>query len=87
MKWTPSASSTEWMVTMLGWFKAATARASRSKRGPSFGIGGHLLRQHLERDPALQLGVLGNIDLAHSALPELANETVVGQCRADHGVS
>jgi len=28
----PSASSTEWSVTMCGWFSAATARASRWKR-------------------------------------------------------
>ena len=28
----PSASSTEWIVTMFGWFSAAAARASRSKR-------------------------------------------------------
>jgi hypothetical protein len=28
----PSASSTEWMVTMFGWLSDAMVRASRSKR-------------------------------------------------------
>ncbi len=37
MKWMPSTSSTEWMVTMFGWLSAATALASRSKRSSRAG--------------------------------------------------
>jgi hypothetical protein len=50
---------------MLGWFNAATARASRS--------------QHLERDVAVELGVLRLPDLAHPALADLLDQAVVEQ--------
>jgi len=64
---------------MFGWLKAATVRASRSKRVRRSGIGGHLLRQHLERDAAVQLGVLGDVHFAHSTLAEFLDEPVVQQ--------
>ena len=53
-------SSTEWIVTMLGWLSAATARASRSKRSRRSGSRGAARREHLQRDAATELGVLGH---------------------------
>ncbi len=42
------------------------------------GIGRHRGRQDLERYPTAQLGVLGDVDLAHAAPPDGAGDAVVG---------
>jgi len=43
-----------------------------------------LLRQDLESDVTVQLGVGGPIHLAHTALAELGGDLVMGDSRADH---
>ena len=69
---------------MLGWFSAATALASRAKRESALVIGGQLRRQDLERHLAIERGVLGLIDHAHPAGADLAHDSVVAECLADH---
>jgi hypothetical protein len=44
----------------------------------------HLSRKDLESDLAVELRVLGEIDLAHPALSELLEDAVVRERRADH---
>ncbi len=51
------------------------------------GILGDIRRQHLERDLAAELLVLGAPDLAHPAGAELAGDAVVREGRADHRLS
>ena len=76
-KWTPSASSTEKMVTMLGWFRAATIEASLPEAFEPIGIGAQVGRQNFDRDIATELGVVREVDLAHAAGAELAEDRVV----------
>src|SRR5438034_11272606 len=42
------------------------------------------LREHLQRDVAVQTGVSGTVDLAHPARPELLDDAIVGDGLADH---
>ncbi len=51
---------------MCGWLRAATARASRSKRWRRSGLAASLLGEHLDRDEAIEPGVARLIHLAHS---------------------
>ena len=64
---------------MLGWFSAATARASRSKRARRSGSDRHRLGQHLQCNLAPELRVLGLPDHAHPALADLLDQAVVEQ--------
>jgi hypothetical protein len=45
---------------------------------------GEIRRQDLDRDVALELGVVGAIDLAHPAFAELGGDLVGAQPRSDH---
>ena len=72
-----SVSSTECSVTMLGWLRAATARASRSNRARRSGSAAIFLGKDLQRDAALELGVLGLPDDTHAALADLLDQAVV----------
>ena len=64
---------------MLGWFSAATARASRSNRSRRSGSAAMRVRQHLQRDLAAQLRVFGEEDLAHAAGADGADDPVVAE--------
>ncbi len=46
---------------------------------------GHFFRQELERDEAVELGVLGLVDNTHPTAPKLLNNPVMRDDRADHG--
>ena len=45
---------------------------------------GHVRRQHLERHLAVQVGVFGEVHLAHAAFTELVEDPVVRNCLSDH---
>jgi hypothetical protein len=47
------------------------------------GIAGQIGRQDLERHPALELGVLGQVDLPHPAGAQPGSDPVVGELFAD----
>ena len=66
----PAASSNEWTAAMPGWFSAARAFASLSKRADSVPVLEELLRQDLQRDVAVEARVLRPVDLPHPARPE-----------------
>ena len=59
------------------------AHAGRTSPTPpwraAFGIGGQSPGQHLESHLSPQLGVLGQVDLAHAAAPELAEDPVAAR--------
>ena len=44
-----------------------------------------LLRKDFQGDLPMQIGVLGDVDLAHAAGSELLENAEVGECLADHG--
>ena len=48
-------------------------------------IFGHVFRQELERDEAMELGVLGLIDDTHPSATELLQNAVVQYHLAQHG--
>ena len=62
---------------MWGWLSAAAASASRVKRALTFRIVEKMRRKKLQRDGALQLGVLGLVNDTHPALTELLGNVVV----------
>ena len=47
------------------------------------GVRGHRLGQHLYRNLAPQLGVIGTVHLPHAALAELGGDPEVGECLTD----
>src|SRR5205823_12498409 len=47
-------------------------------------VGGIWRVQHLQRNPAMQLRVLGDVDVAHAAAAKAAEDLVVGERGADH---
>ena len=55
--------------------------------GPPVRIFGHLGRQHLQGDLSVQPGVLGDVDLAHPALTQAAEDFVVCEALADHSLA
>ena len=61
---------------MCGWFSAATARASRSKRSRDSRIVGDVRRQDLDRDRAVEPRVARLVDLAHAAGAERRHDFV-----------
>jgi hypothetical protein len=60
-----------------------TGLADEPRRGlpRTRGVGG----QELHRHAPLQLGVFGQIDGAHAAGTDVAQDAVMGDCAADHG--
>ena len=60
------------MCAMFGWFSDASVWASRVKPGEPFGIVSERVRQDLDRDIAIELGVARPIDLAHPTFADLA---------------
>ena len=58
----PSTSSTEWIVTMFGWFR----RRSRALRARTVAVLGVVSLEDFERDVPLEPGVAGAVDLAHA---------------------
>jgi hypothetical protein len=69
---------------MLGWLRAATALASRSKRWrlSAEAISGG---EQLQRDLAVELGVRGKIHVAHPAASDRFLDAIVTEDFADHG--
>ena len=57
---------------MLAWVALATASASCLKRCSDGGIGGQVGAQDFESDLAFERALLGEIDLAHAAAAEPA---------------
>ncbi len=49
-----------------------------------FFVGGKFFRKELERHLALELGVLGEVDLAHASLADLFEDLVMRNRRSDH---
>ena len=84
MKSIPSADRMSWIVTMLGWFRALAARASRTKRSFRAGSRNLLGRQNLCGDGAVQMDVMGPVDDTHAAFPELRLNPVVIEGTTDH---
>lgn len=50
----------------------------------AFSICRHVAREKLQGNFAMQLGVLGNLDLAHATAAKCPGNSIVMQCRADH---
>jgi hypothetical protein len=50
--------------------------------GPAVGISGHVSQKDSDRDGAIQAGVTGFVDFAHSSGPDLAEDLVRAQPRA-----
>ena len=63
------------------------AFASRLNRARRSSVFGQLRREDLERDLAVQFGVLGQIDFAHASGADLLQHLVVGELAADHLLS
>ncbi len=64
---------------------AEVARASRKKSFQQIGPADQLAGQQLHRRLALQVAVLGQVDLAHGARPELLENLVAADGLTDHG--
>ena len=59
-----------------------------AQEAPPRRLVGHLaVGQELERDLAIELKILGQVDLAHPALANLRENPVVRDLAADHGAS
>ena len=75
----PSCSPTSKIVTVLGARESrATASASRVKRSRTESSFAKRVRQQLDRDGALELRVLGAVDLAHAAVGDPLRTAVAG---------
>ena len=70
-----SASSTEWMVTMCGWFNAAMPVLAPESLA-ALRIAGRGIRQGFQRDLALQPEIARPVDLAHSTDAEHGHDLV-----------
>ena len=66
---------------MWGWLSAEMARASRWRRWRLAGVAGHLGREHLERDGAVQTCVPTLVHLAHAAGAEQPLDAVGAELR------
>ena len=64
------------MIAMLGWLSEASARRFVAEVSDRLGVAVHPARQHLERDAAIEARVAGEIDLAHAARAERAEDLV-----------
>ena len=51
---------------------------------PAVGVAGQFAGQHLQRDAPLELGVFGEVHLAHAALAEQFEDPVVTERAANH---
>ena len=70
------------MVTMFGWFKAASAWASRVKRSANFGFAHALRREQFQRDETVQGFLPRLIDHAHAAASEAFEDFKLRKVRA-----
>src|SRR5262249_30598360 len=50
----------------------------------AFGVRGERVRQNLDRDVALEFGVMGAVDLTHSTFAELVEDAIGPDRAADH---
>ena len=66
---------------MFGWFSAASVCASRVKRH-SIGVTRKSVRDDLQRDLAIQLGIAGAIDLPHTAHAEQRDDFIRAEASA-----
>ena len=73
------------MVQMLGWFRADAACASRWKRAKACASRGNIIGQELQRDEAMQAGVLGLVDHTHPTAADFADDTVMRDRRVHYG--
>ena len=69
-----------WMIE-----RAGGARLPQ-QAGRGFGIADRVRRQELERDASFQIRILGQIHRAHPACADVADDPVMGDAGADHGV-
>ena len=67
---------------MFGSSSLATARASRRNRSRYDESFTRLVRQHLDRDTTPHQLVLGQVDAAHAALADLAEQLVLAEAEA-----
>ena len=51
---------------------------------PALRVGGHLARQGLQRNPAVEARVFGDPDLSHPALAQGGDNLIVAELLADH---
>ena len=72
----PRGVPTSKIDRMFGWFRAAAARASCSKRPRRSGVVGEGLRQDLDRHVPSEPRVAGAVDLAHPAGADQAEDLV-----------
>ncbi len=68
---------------MFGWFSDAESVGLALEPRQAIGIGRELVRQHLDRDVAVQLRVAGAVDLAHAAGAEGGGDLEGAECGAD----
>jgi hypothetical protein len=54
--------------------------------GEGVGVGGVAGGEELDRDVAVELGILGEVDLAHPSFADLGDNTIVRYRPADHGL-
>ena len=72
------------MAAMFGMVQGRQGAGLAVEAGQALGVLGEMVGQDLERHLAAQLGVLGQVDGAHAAFAEFAEDFVVGQSLADH---
>ena len=61
---------------MFGWLSAASTCGFARESRQAIGVQGECVRQDLQRDVAIELGVAGAIDLAHSTFADLCEQLV-----------
>ena len=71
-------------MQMLEWFRAEAALRFTLEAGESLWIGGHFLRQKLERDETVKTSVFGLVNHTHAAAAEFLENAVVRNGLADH---
>ena len=71
---------------MLGWFSAEAAWASRRKRSRAWGSLARVFGQEFQGDEAVEEGVFGFVDDAHSAAAESFEDAVVRDGLSDERV-
>src|ERR1041384_2056223 len=68
----------------VGVVQAGCSLSFLNKAAPGFGIGRICSKEYLDRDDAVQLRVLGLVDLAHTSSAEPFENLVLENCLANH---
>jgi len=74
-----------WTVQMVGWFKAAVARASWRTRACSASL--TVMWEKFQRDIAVEFGIVGFIHNAHTTFTQFFEDLVVRYGRPNHVAS